>query len=112
VGNKNDIFALREVRPSLEQPVEFVLEIDDDKTLVTVGKERPYEGVAGYMVDLSYEPERLVFLNRRLDDRLVFGGDTNKIVAIEASSVTVEALSNKKRTTVTTEPPGGGSGTR
>jgi hypothetical protein len=73
----------------------------DDNTSVTVGKSAPYEGVAGYTVDLSYPPDRQVFLNRRIGDRLVFAGDTNQIVAVEATSVTVEAVSNKKRTTVT-----------
>jgi hypothetical protein len=72
-----------------------------------VGKDKPYEGVAGYMVDLVYEPDKLPFLNRRVDDRLVFSGDTNRIVAIEADSVTLEALSNKKRTTITVEPASG-----
>jgi hypothetical protein len=109
VGNKNDIFALREIRPSVEQPNEFVLEIDEDRKHVTVGKDRPYEGVAGYTVDLSYEPDKLMFLNRRVDDRLVFAGDTNKIVAVESSSVTLEAISNKKRTTITVAAPSGGA---
>jgi len=33
-------------------------------------------------------------------DRLIFSGDTNKIVAITDTAVTVEALSNTKRTTI------------
>jgi len=105
VGNRNDIFTLREVHPSVEKPEEFVLEIedDDDRTQVTVGKDQPYEGIAGYMMDLYYEPDKLQFLNRRVDDRLVFAGDTNRIVSMEADSVTMEALSNKKRTTITLE---------
>ena len=100
VGSKNDIFLLKEMKPK-DNPAEFVLEMVDTKETVTVTKEKPFSQVAGYMASLKYDPERLTFLNRRLEDRLIFAGDTNKIVAITATNVTVEALSNTKRTTVT-----------
>jgi hypothetical protein len=99
VGAKNDIFILREMRPK-EDPTEFVLELVDDKQTVTVRKEEEYRGVSGYMADLKYDPERQVYLNRRVKDSLPFAGDTNKIVAITSTNVTVEALSNTKRTTI------------
>lgn len=97
VGAKNSIFILREMRPATE-PTEFVLEMVEDGTLVTVGDGKPYEGVDGYMADLRYEPDKLTFLNKRVDERLIFAGDTNRIVSIEENSVTVEAASNRKRT--------------
>jgi len=99
-GNRNEVFALREMRPNADEPTEFVLEMADENKTVTVGPDAPYEDVDGYTVDLRYPPDKQVFLNRRIGDRLVFAGDTNTIVAIEAASVTVEALSNRKRTTV------------
>lgn len=99
VGAKNDIFSLREMRPP-DAPTEFVLELEEDNSLVTVSKDKPYEGVDGYMADLRYEPDKLVFANKRIDERLLFAGDTNKIVAIQESSVTVEASSNRKRTKI------------
>lgn len=100
VGSKNDIFILKDMTPQ-ERPAEFVVEMLDRKETITVATNKPHVSVAGYMADLKYDPDRLTFLNRRLDDRLVFAGDTNKIVAITATNVTVEALSNTKRTTVT-----------
>ena len=99
VGTKNDIFTLKEMRPK-EDPKEFVLEMVDGKQMITVTRETPYVGVAGYMADLKYEPEKLNFPGKRVDDRLVFAGDANKIVAITETNVTVEALSNTKRTTI------------
>jgi len=104
VGQKNTAFVLREIRPSAEDPQEFVLEMLDPKKEVVVSAAAPYEGVAGYTADLRYEPEKLPFLNKRVGDRLVFAGDTNQIVAIEADSLTVEAMSNRKRTTVSRNP--------
>ena len=60
--------------------------------------------VAGYSVDLKYDPERLTFLGKRIGDSLVFGGDTNKIVAMTETNVTVQATSTTKRTTVAYAP--------
>lgn len=100
VGAKNDVFILREMRPP-ENPTEFVLELVEDNSQVTVAAGQPYEGVDGYMADLRYEPDKLSFQNKRVEDRLVFGGDTNRIVSIEAGGVTVEAMSNRKRTMLT-----------
>jgi len=109
-GARNDVFILREIRPSNEDPQEFVLEMIDEDTSVKVGRNAPYEGVAGYTVDLTYPPDKQVFLNKRVGDKLVFAGDTNVIVAVEESSVTVEAVSNKKRTTISRSPTSAPSG--
>jgi hypothetical protein len=98
-GNRNDIFAVKEIKPT-DDPQEFVLEMLDSKQTIEVTKDKPFISVAGYVADLRYEPEKLSFPNRRVDDRLVFSGDTNKIVAITETTVTVEALSNTKRTTI------------
>ena len=102
-GAKNQIFMLREAKPK-DNPVEFVLELTDTKAQVTVTKEKPYVTVAGYSVDLKYGPENLTFAGKRVNDSLVFAGDTNKIVAITETNVTVSAVSNTKRTTVTYTP--------
>ncbi len=99
VGNRNDIFLVKDLRPK-EDPQEFVLEMLDTKDTIVVTKDKPYISVGGYTADLRYDPEKLTFLNRRVDDKLVFSGDTNKIVAITETTVTVEALSNTKRTTI------------
>jgi hypothetical protein len=102
-GAKNQIFQLREAKPK-ENPVEFTLELADTKEQVTVSKEKPYVSVAGYAVYLKYGPENLTFPDKRLGDSLVFAGDTNKIVAITETNVTVAAASNTKRTTVAYTP--------
>jgi len=99
VNNRNDIFAVKDLKPK-DDPQEFVLEMLDSKQTIVVTKDKPYINVAGYAADLRYEPEKLQFPNRRVKDRLVFSGDTNKIVAITDTTVTVEALSNTKRTTI------------
>jgi hypothetical protein len=98
-GAKNQIFMLREAKPK-DNPVEFTLELADTKELVTVTKDKPYVSVAGFTASLKYGPDNLTFPGKRVGDSLVFAGDTNKIVAITETNVTVAAASNTKRTTV------------
>lgn len=102
-GARNQIFMLKEAKPK-DNPVEFTLELSDTKEQVTVSKDRPYVSVAGFTADLKYPPENLSFPSKRLGDSLVFAGDTNKIVAITETNVTVAAASNTKRTTVAYTP--------
>jgi hypothetical protein len=100
-GAKNQLFTLTDIRPSAQDPREFVLEMADGKQQITISRDNPYQGISGYTADLEYKPDRTLFLNKRVGDRLVFANDTNKIVSITSDSVTVEALSNKKRVTIT-----------
>ena len=103
-GTKTPVFVLKDMKPK-DNPTEFTLELIEDKEQVVVMKDKPYISVAGYMVDLKYPPENnLTFLQKRLGDSLVLAGDTNKIVAITETNVTVAAASNTKRTTVTYTP--------
>ena len=99
VGSKTPVFVLRDMKPK-DNPTEFTLELIDNKELVVVTKDKPYASVAGYAVNLKYDPEKLTFIGKRVNDALVFAGDTNKIVAITETNVTVAAASNTKRTTV------------
>jgi hypothetical protein len=98
IGSRNAGLLLKEMRPRNE-PREFLFESLSDKSQIRVTRDEPYRSVAGYAVDLRYEPERRTFSDRRVGDTLRFAGDENKIVAITATNVTVEA-SNRKRTTI------------
>lgn len=102
-GSKNSVFVLNDMKPK-DSPAEFVLELVEGKEQVVVTKDKPHVSVAGYTVDLKYDPEKLTFLNKRVGDSLVFAGDTNKIIAITATNVTVQATSTPKRTTVDYTP--------
>jgi len=102
-GSKNQVFILKETKPK-DNPVEFTIELADTKEQVAVTKDKPYVSVAGFTVDLKYGPDNLTFPGRRVGDSLVFAGDTNKIVAITETNVTVAAASNTKRTTVAYTP--------
>ena len=98
-GSKNSVFVLKEMKPP-DNPAEFVLDLPAENEQAVVTKEKPYVDVAGYSVDLKYPPDNLTFNGKRVGDALVFAGDTNKIIAITATNVTVQATSTPKRTTV------------
>ncbi len=103
VGSKNDVFMVKDMKPR-ESPVDFVLELAEDKQQIAVSRDKPFSQVAGYLVDLRYDPEKVSFVAKRLGDTLIFAGDTNKIVAITETNVTVRATSNDKRTTIAYKP--------
>ena len=104
VGQKNPVFVLKDLKPK-DEPTEFSLEMVEDKDVVVVTRDKPYVNVAGYSADLKYDPERLTFMGKRVGDSLVFAGDTNKIVAITATNVTVQATSTKRTTVPYTPTP-------
>lgn len=100
VNNKNDAFVIREVSGSPENPV-LKLELVDDGAVIEISKEKPYQRVDGYMVDLKYTLEnRPPWVGQRVGSTLTFGGETYNIVAITKTEVVVLAKSNQKKTPV------------
>jgi hypothetical protein len=78
-----------------------VLELVDDGELITVSKDKPFQRVDGYAVDLRYPLEnRPPWVARRVGDALTFGGENYIIVAITKTEVVVLAKSNQKKTPV------------
>jgi len=103
-GTKSPVFVLKDRKPK-EDSSEFVLELIEDKEQVVVTKDKPHISVAGFAADLKYDPEKLIFQNKRTGDSLIFAGDTNKIVAITATNVTVQSTSTKRTTVPYTPTP-------
>lgn len=101
LNEKNDIFTLKQVKPPKEDPSAVVIQMNEDKELITVPKEEPFKKVAGYAVDLKYPPDNdKVFPGLRVGAPLNLSGDLYKIVAITQNDVTVQANSNSKRTVI------------
>jgi hypothetical protein len=92
-------FLLKEVKGTAEEP-ELALELGDTGDKVSVFKDRPYQRVDGYKADLSYPPENRSFLERRVNDTLILGGEDYIVVAISQNEVVLSARSNNKRTTL------------
>ena len=100
LNNKTDDFVIREVRGSADNP-ELVLELAEDGGTITLSKDKPYQRVDGYMVDLKYPLEnRAPWVGQRVGSALKFGGEDYIIVAITKNEVVVSAKSNQKKTPI------------
>ncbi|HVM50203.1 MAG TPA: hypothetical protein VMU04_19400 [Candidatus Acidoferrum sp.] len=103
VGDKNDTFTVRDAKAAADSPtdVTVTLELNDTGQLVKITKDKGFTRTDGYTVDLRYPPENTTFpSNRRVGSKLVFNGETYKIVAISTNEVVLLAESNQKKTTV------------
>lgn len=100
VGNKNEVFMLREARGTAESGTELMLELTDTGETVYVSKDKPFKREDGYTVDLKYDPENKKWTNQRVGAALKLGGEDYNIVAITKHELVVLAKSNQKKTPV------------
>jgi hypothetical protein len=98
VGGKSEWFILRDVNGPPQNPTELIIELADTEERVTISKDKPFKRVDGHLADMKYPPEARSWLNRRVNDKLTFGGEDYNIVAINESEVVLSAPSGKKTT--------------
>lgn len=101
-GDKNEVFAVREVRPLPNNPANatVALELNDGGQRVEISKDHPFQRVEGYVVDLKYGPENKVWNARRMGALLTFGGEEYNIVDITEDEIVLLAKSNLKKWTI------------
>jgi len=100
VGGKNDAFQLLKVNGPPDNPTDLVLELADSGEQVTLRKDKPFQRVDGYAVDLKYDLEKKTWTNQRVNSVLRFGNDEYIIVAITKNEIVVLAKSNQKKTPI------------
>jgi hypothetical protein len=98
VGTKSEFFTLKDVKGPAENPTELVLDLADTDETISISRDKPFKHIDGYVADLKYPPETKSWPSRRVDDKLVFGGDEYNIVAITETEVVMSARSGKKTT--------------
>jgi hypothetical protein len=105
VGDKpNDVFALEKVIGAPDNPDKLVLKLTDSGEEVTISKDKPYRRVDGYMADFRYDPERKVFRDRRVGDKVSFGGVDYTVVDINKNELVLMDGSNQKKTSLPFSP--------
>jgi hypothetical protein len=102
VGDKNEIFVVRDIKVAPDNPTNatVVLELDDTAQRVTLTRDQPFRRVDGYTVDLKYAPEAKTWTSRRVGAALSFNGEDYNIVAITENEVVLSAKSNQKKWTI------------
>lgn len=102
LNTKTDTFTLREVKGATAENqtnVTVVLELNDTGQRVDVSRDKPFQRIDGYMVDLRYPPENKTFpAGRRVGSFLAFNGEEYKIVDITESELVLSAPNQKKWT--------------
>jgi hypothetical protein len=111
LGQRNDLFFLRRVDGSPENPTSLIIEMVREKDVqITITPGRPFERICGYEADLRYPPENnKLFAALRVGSEFTIsigigGVDTYKIIDIKESEVTIESKSSSKRTTIALKP--------
>lgn len=99
-NEKKELFTLKEVKGSPEDPDELVLELADSQELVSISKDKPYRRIEAYAADLRYPPDNKNFPNQKVNDIIPINGESYKIIAITENEVRVSATSTDKRTTI------------
>jgi hypothetical protein len=98
VGDKKDVFVLRDVKGPPENPTALVLELSDSGEQISISRTKSYNRVDGYMADLLYKGDSRTFLYRRVGDKITIGGEGYNIVAITQNEVVLSAPNGKKYT--------------
>jgi hypothetical protein len=95
---KNSAFTIESVKGDPANPTALEVQLEGDKTPVTITRDKPYERIVGYSADLRYDPENRTWKARKKDDEIGFAGESYKVVAINPTQVVLSAKSNKKQT--------------
>ncbi len=97
VETKTDQFRLAKVVGPEANPEALMLEeVAGTDGRVRLTRDKPFQRVDGYMVDLKYAPETRTWLKRRVGDKIQIAGEDYNIVAINETEVVFSSPSGKK----------------
>ncbi|MGA2865979.1 MAG: hypothetical protein ABSF95_16015 [Verrucomicrobiota bacterium] len=112
VGDKNDVFMLKQFRGPPDNPTNVVVVLNDthEEAVITNGsnKLKPgFQRIDGYTADLKYPPENKTWLNRRanMPPPLAFNAEEYDIVSISNIEVVLRAKSNQKKWSIAYHSP-------
>ncbi len=99
IGDKaNDVFALLEVKGTAENPDFVSIKLVDSGETVSVSKDNPYRRVDAYSAGFRYDLERKGFANRRVGDKVTFGGTDYVMSEINQNELILADQTNQKKT--------------
>lgn len=98
-GEENDHFRFLEARGAGED-TQVVLEMKKDNEQVILSRGKKFERIDGYIADLRYDPENKNFNNVREKSSVVLSGETNNIVAVDATDIVLLSPSTTLKTTL------------
>jgi len=102
--NPKDPFALESVKGPPDNPDALVLKLTDTGESITIAAGKPFHRVDGYMADFRYDPERKAYHNRRVGDKMAFGGVDYAVVEVNKNELILQDQSNQKKTSLPFAP--------
>jgi hypothetical protein len=98
VGDKNDTFALLEVKGAPENPDALIVKILDTGEAVTITRDKPFRRVDAYTADFRYDPEKRAFHGCRIGTKVTFDGTDYLVVEVNQNELVLADQSNQKKT--------------
>ncbi|MBW8865014.1 MAG: hypothetical protein JF609_08855 [Verrucomicrobia bacterium] len=99
-GDKpNDTFSLVDVKGAPENPDELLLKLVDSGEIISISRDKAYHRVDAYKADFRYDPEKRVFRDRRVGDKVSFNGNDFIVDDIRQDELVLQDQSNQKKTT-------------
>lgn len=102
INQEIDIFVLKEVKGEPNRPDEFVIRLLEDNREIRVSgnKSKPYSEIAGYTVDLIYQPDGKKFNAKRRGDTIEIAKRWYEIVVVSENEVVIKDSRTTKQTTI------------
>jgi hypothetical protein len=106
VGDRpNEAFGLVKVNgQDPANPDSLDVKFTDTGETVSIASGKPYKRIDGYMADFRYDLEKRIFHNRRVGDKVSFGGIDYMVEDINQNEVILMDQSNQKKTTLPFAP--------
>ena len=103
-GDKNDTFALLEVKGAPESPEALILKVLDTGETAIVTRDKPFRRVDAYKADFRYDPEKRVFRGCRVGTKVSFDGTDYLVAEVNQHELVLVDQSNQKKTSLPFAP--------
>jgi hypothetical protein len=97
MNDKNDTFALVQVKGAPENPDALVVKLADTGDSATIPRGQSYKRADAYEADFRYDPEKKVFREKRIGDRISFGGTDYVVVEVNQNELILSDQSNERK---------------
>jgi hypothetical protein len=97
MGDKNDTFGLVQVKGAPENPDALVVKLVDSGELVTISRGQAYKRTDAYEADFRYDLDKKVFHEKRIGDKISFGGADYVVVEVNQNELILSDQSNQRK---------------
>jgi hypothetical protein len=97
LNDKNDTFTLVQVKGAPENPDALVVKLVDSGESATISQSQPYKRTDAYEADFRYDLDKKVFHEKRIGDKVSFGGADYIVVEVNQNELILADQSNQRK---------------